>query len=112
MEDVKKELIKLALIGNKNLIRKKLSDYDEAQRAEIYPVVNSLKNLLTQANQHANKVNSLEWKQVLSTCYEKMAEIELAIITAKDNEIQFAIKVIAVACGPQKILKYPFSFRK
>jgi hypothetical protein len=108
MEDVKKALIKLALIGNKNQIREMLSDFDEIQRAEIYPVVNDLKKLLTQTNQHEKKVNSPEWKQDLSKRYEKLAGIKLTILIAKENKIQFAIKIIAVACGPEKILKYPF----
>jgi hypothetical protein len=108
MVDVKQELIKLALTGNRNLIRKKLSGYNEAQRTELYPVVKYLKKILTQTNRIIEDTNSLEWKKCLSTYYQKLLGTDVAILTADEDEIQFSIKVITVACGPQKTLKYPF----
>ncbi|MEJ2528019.1 MAG: DUF6493 family protein, partial [Sulfurovaceae bacterium] len=108
MKDIKQELIKLTLTGNINLLRKRLSGFNEAQREEIYSVVKSLKKIVNQPDKTLETKSSPEWKKSISTYYQKLLGTDVAILTADEDEIQFAIKVIAVACGPQKILKYPF----
>ncbi len=108
MTGIKQELIKLALTGNKYLLRKRLSSFNEEQRTELYPVVKYLKKILMQTNKKIGDTNGLEWRKCLSSYCQKLHGMDVAILTANENEIQFAIKVITVACGPQKTLKYPF----